>query len=98
MAMYRAFKLKGQKLSKKNLKGNSKDKLPDTSFPCARLRCFRGELKKEELLTNLQSVIAGEMSLQEMERELCRLKEMRALQNYFVKSTDCSSWNEAKQR
>ena len=70
MAMYAAFKLKGQKLSKKEFNWKFKNKLPDTSFPCTRLRCFHGELKKKELLTNFQSVIAGEVSSQEMEREL----------------------------
>ncbi len=40
----------------------------------------------------------GDMSLQEMEKKMCCLKEMKGLQNYFVKSTDCQSLSEAKKR
>jgi hypothetical protein len=60
MTMYRAFKLKGQKLSKKDLKGDAKYKSSHISFPYARLKYLCGKLKKEELLKNLQCVLAGD--------------------------------------
>jgi hypothetical protein len=55
-------------------------------------------LKEDEMKIVLESVCDGEMSLLEMECELVRIKEMRALENYFVKATACSSWANAKER
>jgi hypothetical protein len=98
MNQYGQYKLKGQKITKKALKENVKEKASQLSLPYTKLKCLRGDLKKEELLDILHEVNTGGMSLQEMEKEMCRLKEMRSLQNYFVKSTDCQSWSEVKKR
>ena len=98
MKQYGALKLKGQKASKKAMKDNAKNKTLKVSFPYTKLKCLRGDLKMDELLQILHNVISGDISLQDMEKELGRLKEMRALQNYFVKNTNYSSWRVAKEK
>ena len=94
--MHAQMQLKGQRASVKVLKGHTSScKL---SFPYGKLKCLRGDVMEEELLLILGKVIKKELSLSEMESEINRIKEMRALQNYFVKYTDSPSWVVAKER
>lgn len=99
MDMYGEMKLKGQRASKKVLKGGTAVGITSKlCYPYSKLKCLRGDVNDKELLDMLNKVIETELSLQEMKCELVRLKEMRALQNYFVKNTNSTSWTEAKER
>ena len=59
---------------------------------------MRGSLTENELQNVIDEVIAKEKSVQEMESEFIRIKEMRALQIFFIKYTNCQSWKEAHER
>lgn len=98
MDLYATIKLKGQRASTKILKDGTNTQMSKLCLPYSKLRCLRGELTNYEIVTILTKVVSQEYSLSDMENELCRIKEMRALQNYFVKTTDCASWEEAKER
>ena len=65
-------------------------------LPPSKLRCLRGEITNDELLVILKKVLNLQFSLAEMQKECCRTKEMRALQNFFVRGTECESWDDAK--
>ncbi len=96
--LYESLKLKGQRASKKTLKENASQKAIKLSFPYSKLRCLRGDITNTEIMAILNKVIKLELSLVEMEQESCRIKEMRSLQNFFVKKTECDSWQDAKER
>lgn len=98
LRLYESLKLKGQRASKKSLKDNVDAKTLKLSFPCFKLRCLRGNVTNSEMATALNKVIRLEFSLREMEQELSRIKEMRALQNFFVKKTDCDTWEKSKEK
>ena len=91
---YRKLELKGQRATKKVLKNI---KLQG-DFPYAKVKCMRGDITEDELKKVLSDVISKEMSLAEMESSLVRIKEMRALQAYFAKYANCTSWQEARER
>ena len=93
---FRSLELKGQKASKKALTYGVMTAGSD--FPYARLKHLRGEITQDELLVALTKVNNKEMSLAEMEADLVRIKEMRALRSFFIKYTNCASWKEAKER
>ena len=67
-------------------------------LPYSRLKALREEISNEELKEHLESVVENELTLQEMEQELTRIKEMRPLQSHFVKCTGTVPWYEAKNR
>ena len=90
------MKLKGQRTSKKILKNNKDGVLMKIDLPPSKLRCLRGEITNDELLVILKKVLNLQFSLAEMQKECCRTKEMRALQNFFVRGTECESWDDAK--
>ncbi|XP_028417131.1 uncharacterized protein LOC114541406 [Dendronephthya gigantea] len=97
MEMYGKMELKKQRASKKALKEGTAFSCK-LDFPYIKLKCLRGDLTQDEILNLLQKLMEKEFSLPEMESEITRMKEMRALQNYFVKQADCISWTEAKER
>ena len=92
------MKLKGQRASKKILKEGTSTFTSKLCLPYSKLRCLRGELTNQEIVEMLTKVVSLEISVTDLEKELCRIKEMRALQNYFVKATDSASWEHAKER
>ena len=91
---YRQMRLKGQRATKKVLK----DIKCQADFPYAKLKCMRGDITELELINTLSEVNSKQKSLAEMESDLVRLKEMRALQSFFAKYSNCSSWQEARER
>ena len=62
-----------------------------SDFTYLRLKCIRAEVRGPELVDVFEKVNTKEKSLSEMQSDLVRIKEMRALQNFFVKYTDCTS-------
>ena len=91
---YRKLQLKGQRATKKVLQ-NIKCQ---ADFPYAKIKCMRGDVTEEELVQILGQVVSKEKSLAEMESDLVRIKEMRALQCFFVKYSNCTSWQDAQKR
>jgi hypothetical protein len=91
---YRQMRLKGQRATKKVLK----DIKCQADFPYGKLKCMRGDITELELINILSEVNSKQKSLAEMESDLVRLKEMRALQSFFTKYSNCSSWQEARER
>ena len=59
---------------------------------------MRGLISEDELTRIMTEVIQKEKSVSDMEKEFIRQKEMRALQNFFMKSVNCKSWEEARNR
>ena len=55
-------------------------------------------MTQPEILDIFQRVVNKEITLQEAESELVRLKEMRAVQKHFMKQTNCTIWTNAKER
>ncbi|CAB4019463.1 Hypothetical predicted protein [Paramuricea clavata] len=88
------MELKGQRASKKCLQSG----ILHLDLPYYKLKCMRGSLTEEKLKSVITEVIAKEKSLHEMEAEFVRLKEMRALQNFFIRHSNCESWKEAQER
>ena len=95
MEKHNNSQLLGQRIPKRAEKGGMVAK---ALFPYSKLKCIRGEITSQELLDLVRQVNAKEISYHDMERELTRIKEMRALQNFFVKYTNCSSWENAKNK
>ena len=95
MHKHNNYELLGQRVPKKVAKVGMPVK---AAFPPSKLRCFRGDVTTDELIKLLREVNAKEISFQDMEAELIRLKEMRMLQDFFVKITSCSSWADAKEK
>ena len=94
ISMYTRLELKGQRAPKKCLHSG----MLKQDFPYSKLKCMRGSLTENELQNVIDEVIAKEKSVQEMESEFIRIKEMRALQTFFIKYTNCQSWKEAHER
>ncbi|CAB4038287.1 Hypothetical predicted protein, partial [Paramuricea clavata] len=94
ICMYTRLELKGQRASKKCLHSG----MLKQDFPYSKLKCMRGSLTENELQNVINEVIAKEKSVQEMESEFIMIKEMRALQTFFIKYTNCQSWKEAHER
>ena len=94
ISMFMKMELKGQRASKKCLQSG----ISHLDLPYYKLKCMRGSLTEEELKSVITEVIAKEKSLHEMEAEFVRLKEMRALQNFFIRHSNCESWKEAQER
>jgi glutamate synthase domain-containing protein 2 len=90
--------LKGQRVSKKVLKQRHSAVNQKIDFPPTKLKVLRGEVTAEELLKLLKDVNSKTLSLYELEAEASRIKEMRAVQNVFVKLSGSSSWETAKKR
>jgi hypothetical protein len=67
-------------------------------FPYSKIKCMRVSLTENELQNVIDEVIAKEKSVQEKESEFIRIKEMRDLQTFFIKYTNCQSWKEAHER
>ena len=86
--LYGDMKLKDQRASKKILKEGTSTLTSKLCLPFSKLRCLGGELTNQEIVEMLTKVMGLEMSVTDLEKELCQVKEMRALQNYFVKATD----------
>ena len=91
---YRKLELKGQRATKKVLQ-NIKCQ---ADFPYAKIKCMGGDATEEELVQILSQVVSKEKSLAEMEFDLVRIKEMHALQCFFVKYSKCTSWQYAQKR
>ena len=96
--LFENHKLKGQRASKRHLKESASQKAVKVSIPYSKFKCLRGDLESDEILDVLTKVINSEWSVCEMENELRRIKEMRALQNFLVKYTQCETWDETKAR
>ena len=94
ISIYMRMELKGQRASSKSLQSG----ILRQDFPYSKLKCMRGLITEEELTRVITQVIQGEKSISDMEKEFTRLKDMRALQNFFLKSTNCKSWEEARER
>lgn len=92
--MYMKLELKGQRASSKSLQSG----VLKQDFPYSKLKCMRGLISEDELTRIMTEVIQKEKSVSDMEKEFIRLKEMRALQNFFMKSANCKSWDEARKR
>ena len=90
--------LKGQRVSKKVLKQRYSAVNQKIDFPPTKLKVLRGEVTAEELWKLLKDVNSKTLSLYELEAEASRIKEMRAVQNVFVKLSGSSSWEAAKKR
>ena len=88
---YAQGQLKGQKATKNE--GAQKPNCPPFKF-----RCLRGDLREEEVMSLLSEVDSGIKSLQEMESEAKRIKEIREVQCIFVNETGAQDWDDAVQR
>jgi hypothetical protein len=97
MDMFSQTQLKGQRASKKALKDGEVGSTR-LAFPYAKLKFLRGDVTQPEILDVFQRVVNKEITLQEAESELVRLKEMRAVQKHFMKQTNCTTWTNAKER
>ena len=91
------LQVKGQRAANEFLKKGEigREKL---DYPYSKLKVFRGEITELEIKLLLEEVIKKEKSWQEMESEIVRIKEMRALQNFFGKQTNGTKWEEVQRR
>lgn len=95
--LYGQLQLKGQRATKEFLKKGESGRAK-LDYPYSKLKVFRGEITELEIKFLLEEVVKKEKSLQEMESEIVRIKEMRALQNFFVKQTNSTKWEEVQRR
>lgn len=95
---YGKAELKGQRVTKKVLKEKHSAIARKIDFPPSKLKMLRGDVTGAELLQLVEEVNLKRTSLVDLESELLRIKEMRAVQNAFVKHSNSVSWEDAKQR
>ena len=92
---YQNMELKGQQVTKKALQSLVPQK-PDC--PASKFKCLRGDLLPGEIVSLLDSVKQGSTNLAEMEKEACRIKELREVQRCIIKEIGAAVWSEAVKR
>jgi hypothetical protein len=75
LELYGQMKLKGQRASKKILKEGTSTLTSKLCLPYSKLRCLRGELTNQEIVEMLTTVVHLEMSVTDLEKELCRIND-----------------------
>ena len=83
-------KLKGQKLTKKQLM--TKPEIKQTQFQCLL------PLKEEMQIKLLKRVVTKEITLKEMKQAAVKEKQLSDMKDRFLHLTNCSKWEEAQER
>ena len=100
---YEYLKIVYKKYSKGNLKGQhvprSKKgtvaKPPDLKG--SKLKCLRG-VGEDVVCRLLEELSEGKLTLLEMSTECSSIKQLQKVQSAFIKGTNCTSWDDAKEK
>ena len=90
---YREGKLKGQHIPRS--KKGTVAKPPDIKG--SKFKCLRG-VTEDVVCRLLQELSEGKLTLLEMSSECSSVKQLQKVQSAFIKGTNCTSWDDAKEK